>query len=74
VAGKMQNKQFFRDLEMIFRFFIIPFVCALCLSGCMAFREPVSSKLPENILLSWTANTCLESLPVTASLVELIGE
>jgi len=74
MVSKCRNKRSFRDLNMIVRFYVISFACVLCLSGCVAFREPVAARLPENIPLSWTVNTGLESLPVTASLVELIGE
>ena len=69
--SKIQSSQNTRLALLAVMFFC---TCAFCISGCTAFRKPVPAKLPENMPLSWTADVDIEKLPITASLVDLIGE
>lgn len=71
----MLNKILFsQNIRLALLVFVLFCTCAVCLSGCVAFRKPVPTQLAENIPSSWAADANIEKFPITASLVDLIGE
>ncbi len=71
---EQDNGQFFQTLRLVLRVCGLACLCAFWLSGCVAFRQPLPSQLPEQIPEEWAADVAIDKLPMTTSLMDLLGE
>ncbi len=68
------NLKFLQNLRLAHLSYVLFYLCIFSLPGCTAFRKPLPSKLPEPVPETWTADVDVEKLPITTSLVDLLGE
>lgn len=62
-------------IKINFRIIFIPLILFIfLLSSCVAFRKPIPANLPKDIPLAWATDINIKKLPITASLIDLIGK
>ncbi len=66
--------QFLQTLRWAPLAYVLFYICVLWLSGCTAFRQPLPAQLPARIPTTWVADVDVKKLPITTSLLDLLGE